>query len=151
MAWLFKVLGLITIFCACALTGFLKSFALKKRHKKLFGVYRSMSDLRERIRMGTGEIGRLVSLCFGEDTVRLSDGKAVINTMYLEKADSEVLEEFFRDLGMSDSESECERIGLYMSITEKKCGEAEKKCVELCRLYSSLGILCGIFICIFFL
>ena len=151
MAWLFKCVGLITIFCASSLAGFLKAFALKKRQKKLCGIYRSMSDLRERIRMGMGETERLVALCFGEDTVSLSGGKAVINTMYLETADAAVLEEFFCDLGMTDSESECERIGLYMSITEKKCGEAEQKCGELCRLYSTLGVLCGIFICIFFL
>ena len=151
MEWLFKLIGLAAVFSACALGGFLKSSELKKRHKKLCGIYRSMSDLRERIRMGTGEIERLISLSFSEDAVSLSEGKAVINTMYLELSDAAVLEEFFRDLGMSDAESECERIGLYMSLTEKKCGEAEKKCGELCRLYSYLGILCGIFICIFFL
>lgn len=151
MAWLFKSLGLIIILSACSLAGFFKSFALKKRHKKLLEIYRSMSDLRERIRMGTGEIEGLVYLSFSADTVMLSRGKAVINTMYLEKADAELLEEFFKDLGMSDSESEYERIGLYMALTDKKCGEAERKCGELCRLYSSLGILCGLFICIFFL
>ena len=151
MAWLFKLAGLITVFSACSLAGFFKSFALKKRHKKLLGLYRSMSDLRERIRMGAGEIERLVALSFSEDTVSLQNGKALINTMYLEKAETAVLEEFFSDLGMTDSESEYERIGLYMALTEKKCGEAEKKCGELCRLYSTLGVLCGIFICIFFL
>ena len=151
MAWLFKILGVITVLSACSLAGFLKSFGLKKRHKKLLAIYRSMSDLRERIRMGGGEIERLVYLCFEEDTASISEGKAIINTMYLEKADAEILEEFFRDLGMSNSESEYERIGLYMALILKKSDEAEKKCGELCRLYSSLGILCGLFICIFFL
>ena len=101
--------------------------------------------------MGGGEIERLVYLCFEEDTASILEGKAIINTMYLEKADVEILEEFFRDLGMSDSDSEYERTGLYMSIILKISDEAEKKCGELCRLYSSLGILCGLFICIFFL
>lgn len=151
MAWLFKVLGLITVFIASTLAGFLKSFGLKKRHKKLLEIYRSMSELRERIRMGTGDIERLVYLSFNSDTVNISKGSAVINTMYLEKTDIAVLEDFFCNLGMSDSNSEYERIGLYMALTEKKCDEAEKKCGELCRLYSSLGILCGLFICIFFL
>ena len=151
MAWLFNISGVMTVLTACSLAGFLKSIGLKKRHKKLLAIYRSMSDLRERIRMGGGEIERLVYLCFEEDTASISEGKAIINTMYLEKADAEILEEFFRDLGMSDSESEYERIGLYMALTLKKSDEAEKKCAELCRLYSSLGILCGLFICIFFL
>lgn len=151
MAWLFKISGVITVFTVCSMAGFLKSFGLKKRHKKLLAIYRSMSDLRERIRMGGGEIERLVYLCFEEDTASILEGKAIINTMYLEKADVEILEEFFRDLGMSDSDSEYERTGLYMSLILKISDEAEKKCGELCRLYSSLGILCGLFICIFFL
>ena len=151
MAWLYKISGVITVYTVCSMAGFLKSFGLKKRHKKLLAIYRSMSDLRERIRMGGGEIERLVYLCFEEDTASISEGKAIINTMYLEKADVEILEEFFRDLGMSDSDSEYERTGLYMSIILKISDEAEKKCGELCRLYSSLGILCGLFICIFFL
>lgn len=151
MAWLFKILGVITVLSACSLAGFLKSFGLKKRHKKLLAIYRSMSDLRERIRLGGGEIERLVYLCFDEDTASILEGKAIINTMYLENSDAEIFEEFFRDLGMSNSESEYERIGLYMALILKKSDEAEKKCGELCRLYSSLGILCGLFICIFFL
>ena len=151
MAWLFKISGVITVFTVCSMAGFLKSFGLKKRHKKLLAIYRSMSDLRERIRMGGGEIERLVYLCFEEDTASISEGKAIINAMYLKKADVEILEEFFRDLGMSDSDSEYERTGLYMSLILKISDEAEKKCGELCRLYSSLGILCGLFICIFFL
>ena len=151
MAWLFKTLGLITILSTCSLAGFFKSFALKKRHKKLLGVYRSMSGLRERIRMGTGDIEHLVHLSFDSNTVGIDSGKAVINTMYFEKSDTVVLEDFFRDLGMSDSESEYERIGLYMTLTYKKCDDAEKQCSKLCRLYSSLGILCGLFICIFFM
>ena len=151
MAWLFKISGVITVFTVCSMAGFLKSFGLKKRHKKLLAIYRSMSDLRERIRLGGGEIERLVYLCFDEDTASILEGKAIINTMYLENSDAEIFEEFFRDLGMSNSESEYERIGLYMALILKKSDEAEKKCGELCRLYSSLGILCGLFICIFFL
>ena len=151
MAWLFKALGLITILSTCTLAGFFKSLALKKRQKKLLGVYRSMSDLRERIRMGTGDIEHLVYLSFDSNTVGINKGKAVINTMYFENTDTAILEDFFSNLGMSDSESEYERVGLYMTLINKKCEEAEKKCGELCRLYSSLGILCGLFICIFFL
>ncbi|MGN0492725.1 MAG: stage III sporulation protein AB [Acutalibacteraceae bacterium] len=151
MAWLCKLCGLSLIFSVCACIGFLKSAALKKRHKKLLGIYRSMSDLRERIRMGAGEIERLVNLCFEEDAAFIADGKLWLDRAYLDKEDAALLEEFFRDLGMSDSEAEYERIGIYMALAEKRCCEAEKRCGELCRLYGALGILCGIFICIFLL
>ena len=37
------------------------------------------------------------------------------------------------------------------ALTEKQCAEAEKNCAELCRLYTAFGVLCGAFLCIFFL
>ena len=151
MAWLFKLAGLLTVFSVCTLGGFFKSMSLKRRHLRLCGFYRSMSELRERIRMGSGEIERLVELSFEKGAVLLYEGKAQIDGGYLEREDTALLEEFFRDLGMSDSDSEYERIGLYMALVMKKCEEAEQKCGELCRLYNALGILCGIFICIFLL
>ena len=113
MAWLFKLAGLITVFSVCTLGGFFKSMSLKKRHSRLCGFYRSMSDLRERIRMGSGEIERLVALSFEEGAVLLSDGKTQIDRAYIEGEDAALLEEFFRDLGMSDSQSECENRALY--------------------------------------
>ena len=110
-----------------------------------------MSDLKERIRVSSGEIGRLVGLSFQNDIASFNRGSFKINAAGLEKGDISLLEDFFGSLGMSDAESECERIYLYMSLVSKKCDEAEKKCGELCKLYDTLGILCGIFICIFFL
>lgn len=151
MAWLFKFLGLIIIFTVSALTGFLKSMSLKKRKKKLDGIYRSMSDLRDRIRVSSTEMGRLINLCFPGDTACFTYGGIRLNTDNLEKSDISIIEEFFSDIGMSDAESECERTGLYIELVKKKCDEAEQKCKELCRLYNTLGVLCGIFICIFFI
>lgn len=144
-------MGLVTVFSVSALGGFLKSAMLKKRYKKLCGIYRSMSELKERVRMGAGEIERLVALSFDKGAVFIENGKPETDPSYLEREDKELLEEFLCNLGMSDSESECERIGVYMALIEKKCEEAEKRCGELCRLYNALGILCGIFICIFLL
>lgn len=151
MAWLFKLSGLLIVFTAAALTGFLKSLQLKKRYRKLCGIYRSLSDLRERVRLGTGEIERIVAQSFEDGTAFYTNRGIQINPDFLEKEDAALLEEYFSDIGMSDAESECERTGLYMNLLKKKCDEAEKKCGELCRLYNALGILCGIFICIFFL
>lgn len=110
-----------------------------------------MSDLKERIRLSSGEIGRLIRLSFDGGTVDCSGGVFKMNSPWLENSDISLLDDFFRDLGMSDAESECERTELYMSLLNKKCSEAEKRCGELCKLYNTLGILCGIFICIFFL
>lgn len=146
----FKLLGLLMIFSASAAGGIMKSMQLKQRYKKLSRICRSLKDLKERIRLNSGEIGRLVNGSFGGLAV-YKNGDFIINEAGLEKGDISLINEFFRDIGMSDTESECERTELYISLISKKCSEAEQKCRELCRLYNSIGILGGIFICIFFL
>lgn len=151
MEWLFKLIGLIMILSASSLAGFAKSLSLRQRYKTLCEIYRSMSDLKERIRISSGEVERLVRLSFESGTAEFRGGSLKINAAGLEKGDISLLNDFFSNLGMSDAESECERTELYMSLVHKKCDEAEKKCGELCKLYDTLGILCGIFICIFFL
>lgn len=148
---LFKILGLIMIFCASSLTGFLKSVRLRQRYAALCKIYRSMSELKERIRMSSGEIERLVALSFENKTLTLKNGRLKIQAFGLDDGDVLLLKDFFSNLGMSDIKAECERTELYMSLFEKRLEAAEKSCNELCKLYNTLGILCGGFICIFFL
>lgn len=50
-----------------------------------------MSELRERIRMGSGEIERLVELSFEKGVVLLDGGKAQIDGGYLEREDAALL------------------------------------------------------------
>lgn len=148
---LFKILGLIMIFCVSSLTGFLKSVRLRQRYTALSEIYRSMSELKERIRMSSGEIERLVAVSFENETVILKNGRLKIQAEGLDNGDALLLRDFFSKLGMSDSKAECERTELYMNMLEKRRDDAEKSCNELCKLYNTLGILCGSFICIFFL
>lgn len=138
------------IFSAAALSGFMKSVQLKQRYKKLDRIYRALGDLKERIRLNSGEISRIVSESFGS----LAESKNVgftINESGLNKEDIALINEFFHNIGMSDTAAECERTELYILLISKKRSEAEQNCKELCRLYNSIGILGGIFICIFFL
>lgn len=150
MTWPFKLFGLLMIFSAASLSGFMKSMQLKQRYKKLCQICRSLGDLKERIRLNSGEISRLIAQCFGA-LAAAENGSFKVNEYGLEKEDIALINEFFHNIGMSDTAAECERAELYISLISKKCSEAEQKCKELCRLYNSIGILGGIFICIFFL
>ena len=150
MAWLFKLSGLIIIFASSAGFGFYNSYKLKMREKKLHKIICSMTELKERIKAGAGEIGELVNKSFGE-IAELSQDGVKLDTEWLLKSDTELLEEFFTDIGMTDSEAECERAELYTALMQKQCNDAEKRCGELCRLYGTLGVLGGLFICVFLL
>ncbi len=151
MEQLFKILGLLMILAAASCCGFWSAYQLQKRAKNLRALHRSLACLRDRIRLNEGEMERLLLLSFGNRVKIISAGKYAINADWLEREERELFNSLFYEIGMSDAQAECERIGYYMNLLDVKCGEAEQKYRELGKLYRSLGVLCGIFLCIFFL
>lgn len=109
-----------------------------------------MTELRDRIRTGAGELEKIIALSFGDKAV-FENGAAKISCDDISLRDRELINELFSGMGMADAETECGRITLYITLTEKQCADAEKNCAELCRLYTAVGVLCGAFLCIFFL
>lgn len=148
---LFKISGLLLVFSAATAIGFLKSNELSVRAKRLDMLCRGLSELKERIRCGEGEIERLVLQSFDRELITAENGKITVNRNGLKSEDVTLLEEYFSDAGMSDIQSECERCRLYISLLKEQHRRAEEDCSKLCRLYRTLGFLSGIFICIFFL
>ncbi len=146
---LLKITGLLTVFSVCTLLGLLKSVKLKKRWYQLNEIIFSLNDLKERIRLKRGEIEQITSESFSQEILTLKNSVLNINAEYLEKEDCELLLEFFGGIGMADITAECDRTELYIDLFSKKHSLAEKKCDELCKLYSTLGALIGCFICIF--
>ena len=142
MVLLFKVLGFILIIFTTASIGFLKSAGLCNRYKKLQSIQKGISELKERIRMGGGEIDRLLTSSFHEYP---------INYTFLEKGDIEILDDFFSNVGLSDTKTEYERCEIYINLLKNKIEEANEKYRETARLYKSIGFLSGVFICIFLL
>lgn len=51
-----KLLGLLLILTASSLAGIYKSLKLRERTAKLNRIYRSLTELRERVRLSSGEI-----------------------------------------------------------------------------------------------
>lgn len=139
---LFKILGFLMIIFTTAAIGFSKSAELFWRHKKLCSIRKGITVLKERIRLCAGETDRLIEQSFETFPLDYS---------YLEKEDTEIVDEFFKTLGMSDTTAECERCELYITLLEERIKEAEKRYREQGKLYRSIGIMSGIFVCIFFL
>lgn len=142
MIWLFKLSGFGLILLTTYIAGYLKSNSLNLRRKKLIAIKSAINDLKQRIRLSHTEIDKLISISFKD-----------IDDMYsnLEKSDTEIIKDFFKDIGMSDTKAEYERCELYLSLLDTQIIEAEKNYTELSKLYKSIGFLSGIFICIFFL
>ena len=142
MTLLFKICGFSLIVLATTMIGFKKSGELKLRYKKLCNIQKGLNNLKERIRLQNGEIDRLIKLSFGEYP---------INSDYLENDEYDMVEEFFKNIGMSDSDSEYKRCELYISLIKTKADEALTKQNELSKLYKSMGVMGGLFICILLL
>ena len=151
MQLIFKVLGLVTVFCVFSLAGFLKANALSLRAKKLRGFTRSINQLSQFIKNDGSEISHLINMCFTKNQVSLENGGISFNDSFLEKEDIALLNEFLVGLGKNDRQSEYERTRLFAKTLEKQSEEAGEKCATLSKLYSSLGVLSGVFFLIFFL
>lgn len=138
----FKIIGFILIVLTTTLFGFFKANALVVRYKKLCIIKSAIIDLKQRIRLSHLEIEKLIALSFKN----IPDYKNGLN-----KSDIEILDSFFKNLGISDTKAECEKCELCIYNLETQISAAEKDNIELNRLYKSVGFFSGIFICIFFL
>lgn len=142
MTLLFKITGFILVISTSAFIGFLKSGELFLRYKKLNKIQKNITDLKHRIRLHGGEINNLILLSFEEFP---------LDYLHLQKCDIEILNDFFENIGMGDTKSEYERCELYINLLKVKSDEAKSKYQELGRLYKTIGLFSGIFICIFFI
>jgi hypothetical protein len=139
---LFKILGFVLIIFTTSAIGFLKANELNLRYKKLCNFSKSIGNLKEHIRLHSGERERLLKICFGEFPLNYSS---------LTKDDVELMGEFLKDFGFADTKAEYERCQLYINFINQKSDEAKQKYSELNRLYKNIGVLSGVLICIFFL
>ena len=144
-----KLIGLLIIFATCSFGGLYKSLKLKKRAEKLFLFAKALDDMAERIKAQAAEAAVLISACFKDEAVFINRGKISFNNNFLEKEDINLLNEFFDDFGARDKDGEYERTKFYAALLQKQYEFSDIKCNKLCRLYNSLGVLSGLFICIF--
>ena len=83
-----------------------------------------------------------------EKLFTLNGYKITPKTSNLQKKDTEILEEYLSNLGMTDLESGINRTEVYRALLQKQIEQAEGEMKEKSRLYSLLGIFAGIFVAI---
>lgn len=141
MKLIFKLLGLLLIITVSAAIGFIKSSQLHLRCKKLNMFKKSILEFKERLRLSYGELDRIKGKCF----------KSPIDYSGLYSSDCEIIESMFREIASLDRESAYNRCLLAAELLNKQIDDAESQYKELGKLYKSIGVLGGIFICILFL
>lgn len=141
-----KFMGLLIVFFVPTVYGSLKSFGIAKRSEKLKEYVMVISNLCECIKVENIPKNRLLKRCFG---ITLLNEDLSLNTEFLGDEDINLLCEFLTDFGKRDKNSEYERTKNYILRLKQNCDKANEEKEKLCKLYSSLGILCGLSLCIF--
>lgn len=118
MGWLFKLFGSLMVIAASFAAGYMKSYELRQRGRRLTELCRGLSSLKERMRMGCGEIERLVTESFDSGLIK-ADGGFSVDGRWLDKKDVSLIHEYLTDIGMTDSDSEYNRTELYIKLLSK--------------------------------
>ena len=140
---------MVLVFLVCIALGFLKSLSLKERVESLKYYNNSLNILSERILRQQGEIKEILPHSFKDGGVYIENGKIIADIKGFNKKDNKLSDDFLKDLGKLDIKGEYDRTKLYSSLFEKEAVLAEEKYNEQSKLYRSLGVMIGIFICIF--
>lgn len=142
----FKIIGLLISFCVPSLYGFLKAYIVAKRSQKLQKFVVAFCELSEYVRIENAEKKRLFSKCFDRE---LMGEDFCLNTEFLKAEDITLIEEFVNGFGAKDKNSEYERTKFYIGRLQTNTHNAQSDKEKLCKLYSTLGVLFGISLCIF--
>lgn len=141
-----KITGLLIVFFVPAIYGFLKSFGVAKRSEKLKEYIMVISELCECIKVEKIPKNRLLMKCFGS---KLLNDDLSLNSEFLKNEDINLLSEFLNGFGKRDKNSEYERTKNYILRLRQNCEKSNEEKEKLCKLYSSLGVLCGLSLLIF--
>lgn len=139
---LFKFWGLAFLLLCCTAFGFLKANALKYRIEALQKIKSGLLNLKERLRLHSGDKNKLIDACFPNVEKLLQS---------LTEADKKLWNEFLSQFGRSDTKSEYERCLAFIALFDNKITALLSDSHELQKLYKSLGFFSGVFLCIFFM
>ena len=144
----FKLFGIVLIIAAATSLGFYKASCVCEEEKLLSRICHSLHSLREKIRLNYGEMSVIIPLCFSAEILNIKNGKVNINTK-IPTIERQLISEYFSTAGMGDIESEVAKTDTYINLFEERLLEKRKKTKELCKLYRTVGFLCGLFLSIF--
>lgn len=169
----FKTIGLVFIFIVCTAAGFLKSLTISKRVKELEAFCGAFAQISTEIRyfasptdvimkklesMSEYKNLKVFTYCKEELLVnrnfQSSWKKAVekaVPYLSINKDDAETIKRFGESFGTTDVEGQTANCEEYSSLLNKRLDSARADKASRGKMYTSLGILAGIFFTIFFI
>ncbi len=159
-----KYIGILILICTFSFGGFYLSSLKKRRISQLREIIRFLNDISVMLRFSKKPIKQMFSDIYKNgydalsfildvansngnvyDSFVFSAEKANLCISYEEK---QILYDFIRALGSTDSDGQTELVLLYKQMFSQRLESVMPECERQCRLSNSLGVLLGIFICI---
>lgn len=145
---LVKLIGIVLIVVSGAFLGFLKSYGLSLRYKKLLQFLDGINMLYENIEQGENELNTAIRNSFSRcNFLEFKNGNFVCCDFDLKK-DKSTIDEFFIKLGSATKKTECDRINNFKLKIKSHLKEAEQDVAQKSKIYSSLGICLGLVVAI---
>ncbi len=143
-----KIFGIVLIVFSCAFIGFLKSYALTSRCKKLSLILDGVNILYENIEQSGNELHIAIENSFEKCSfLKCENGMFICHDIDLKK-DKSLIEEFFISIGSSTRKIECDRINNFKIKLKTHIRDAENDYEQKGKLYGTLGICIGLAIAI---
>ena len=162
-----KTGGIIAVFIVCVATGFLKSFSLSKRVRELDAFSGAMSLISTEIRYFASPTDVIISkLAFANDYAKLrvfelckanleqtreftTAWRGAIEKakpfLSLDRDDIEALISFGDTFGTTDAQGQMANCERYCELLRQRLESAREDKSKRGRMYSSLGVLTGVF------
>ncbi len=143
-----KLIGAAAIVIAASGIGFYKARCLEKRLSTLVKAARMLGEIK---------IALNYSLMTTEDIITFLETNSSLKQLAeqrngsiscLSERENQLLADFWAQLGSSDLESQLSSADMYIAELEEDISEIRESKEAKCRLYRTMGILSGLFICI---
>lgn len=167
-----KIFGLTAIFIACTAAGLIKSYALSKRVRELEAFLSAFSQISTEIRYFASPTNIIISkldsfdeykglrvfgLCKKELEKTHDFAKAWNRAvdeakpyLALTQNDIDAIKSFGTTFGTTDAEGEIANCERYCELLRRRLENAREDKLKRGRMYTSLGVLAGVFFAVFF-
>ena len=144
-----KGIGIMLVMSVSVIMGFYFSSQTIIKNEKTRLIYRGINSLAERLRISSMKSKKLLKISFSEEVLYWKNEEYFIDKSNLSSEDISLFEEFLKGFGKGDTKSEYLRALGYAKLFENRYKELKEKSGPLCSLYRKLGVLTGLFICVF--
>lgn len=143
-----KLVGIALIIAASTFIGYLKSYNLSARCKNLSLFLDGINALYENIEQGGETLDNAIANAFSKCSFLIREDEKFHCCDDFFKKDKNLIDDFFKYIGLSSKKVECDRINNFKIKVKKQINDAENENQQKGKIYRVLGLCVGLTIAI---